>query len=67
MTNLPIDEQLLDEALMLGTHASREALIEAVLREYIDRHRRLQIVKLFGTVEYDQTFDYKAARQRDGH
>ena len=62
--SFPIEETLVDTACQIGNHPSREAAIEAALREYVERHRQQQIIEMFGTVEFDSTYDYKAARRR---
>jgi metal-responsive CopG/Arc/MetJ family transcriptional regulator len=62
--SFPIEETLVDTACQVGNHSSREAAIEAALREYVERHRQQQIIEMFGTVEFDSTYDYKEARRR---
>ncbi len=34
------------------------------LREFIDRRRQKDLLDLFGQLEWDDTFDYKAERSR---
>ncbi len=60
---LQIDEKLLQEALELGQHQSQQILIEEALREYIQRRKQVNILDLFGTIEYDDNYDYKQQRQ----
>lgn len=65
MTNpLQIDETLLQEALALSNHPTATALIEAALREYIQRCKQLQIMELFGTIDYEENYEYKQQRQK---
>jgi hypothetical protein len=40
----------------------KEAVNEA-LTEYVQRREQLEITELFGKVEFDETFDYKAQRK----
>lgn len=54
MTNLQIDETLLQEALILGKHPTTSAAIEAALREYIQHRKQLKVLELFGTIDYDE-------------
>ena len=61
---LNLDESLVEEARHVGRHATAEDAVSQALTEYVSRHKRLRIVELFGTVEYDDDFDYKAARAR---
>jgi Bacterial antitoxin of type II TA system, VapB len=62
VNNFVIDETLIQEALALEEHPSIEAMLEKALREYIQRRKRLKILELFGTLDYDNTYDYKAQR-----
>lgn len=64
ISGIPVDDSLVDTACKLGNHSSRQEAIEAALREYVQRHRQQQIVQLFGTVEFDDSYDYKQSRTR---
>ncbi len=61
--DLQIDEQLLEEALALSQNSTVNLLVEVALREYIQRRKQLTILDLFGTIEYDEHYDYKQQRQ----
>ncbi len=63
-TPLKIDEALLQEALALDDHTTIDALVETALREYIQRRKRLKVLDLFGTIDYDEDYDYKHQRQQ---
>jgi hypothetical protein len=63
-TNLALDDRLIDEARKLGGHKTKKAAVTAALREYVARHKQLQIVNLFGQIEMDPQYDYKVQRQR---
>ena len=60
---LTIDETLVEEARAVGDHPTDLAAVIAALQEYIMRHKQLQIINLFGTIEYDPQFDYKEQRK----
>ena len=62
-TNLAIDEALLEEAQRVGGHATKKATVSEALMEYIQRRKQKEIVKLFGTIEYDPKYDYKKHRR----
>jgi hypothetical protein len=64
-TNLAIDDQLIDEARRVGNHKTKKEAVTTALKEYIDHRKQLEILKLFGTIDYDPTFDYKKMRQLD--
>jgi hypothetical protein len=63
-TPLNINEALLQEALALDDQTTVDALVETALREYIQRRKRLKVLDLFGTIDYDEDYDYKQQRQQ---
>jgi Arc/MetJ family transcription regulator len=63
-TNLGIDEKLLEEAVHVGKQRTKKATVNEALREYIDRRKRLKVVELFGKVDFDPQYDYKAERRK---
>lgn len=64
-TNLAIDDKLIDEARRIGSHKTKKEAVSAALKEYIDRRKQLEILKFFGTIDYDPGYDYKKMRQLD--
>ena len=62
-TNLAIDDQLLEEALKVGGFKTKRETVNEALREFIQRRQRLELVKLFGQVDYDPRYDYKEERR----
>jgi Arc/MetJ family transcription regulator len=63
-TNLGLDDKLVDEARKIGKHKTKKQAVTAALEEYIQRRKRLRILELFGKVDYDPRYDYKADRRR---
>ncbi|OUC13672.1 MAG: DUF2191 domain-containing protein [Alkalinema sp. CACIAM 70d] len=61
--SLNLDEALIQEVLEIDNQTSLEAVIDTALREYLQRHQRRKILTLFGTIDYDDTYDYKTQRQ----
>lgn len=64
-TNLAIDDALIEEARTIGNHMTKKAAVTAALEEYIEHRKQLGILDLFGTVDFDPDYDYKAKRQLD--
>ena len=62
--NLTIDENLIQEALEFSEQKSQSAVVEEALREYIQHRKQLKILELFGTIEYEEDYDYKQQRQK---
>jgi hypothetical protein len=63
-TNLAIDDRLITEAQKLGRHRTKKDAVTAALDEYIQRRKQQDILPLFGTIEYDRSYDYKKERAR---
>ena len=64
-TNLAIDDKLIEEARSVGGHVTKKEAVTAALDEYIRRRKQVEVLKLFGTVEYERGYDHKASRRRD--
>ena len=64
-TDLAIDDGLISEARRLGHHATNEAAVTAARDEYIRRRKQLEILDLFGTIDFDPEYNYKKMRQLD--
>lgn len=61
-TELIADDELVEQARQAGHHATAEEAVRSALEEYVARRRRQRIIELFGTVEYEDDYDYKALR-----
>jgi len=62
-TNVAIDDRLIAEARKLGHHRTKKDAVIAALDEYIQRRKQQSILSLFGSIEYDQAYDYKRERR----
>jgi Bacterial antitoxin of type II TA system, VapB len=63
-TNLALDDRLIEEARSVGGHKTKKEAVTAALAEYVQRRKQMGIIKLFGTIDYDPRYDYKAERRR---
>jgi len=63
-TNLAIDDNLLEEARIVGKHATKKAVVNEALAEYVQRRKQAEIITLFHKVEYDADYDYKVQRNK---
>lgn len=64
-TNLAIDPALLERAQQVGGERTKKATVTRALEEYIATRQRARIVDSFGTLDWDDDYDYKAERSRD--
>lgn len=63
-TNLAIDPALLEHALAVGGLATKKETVTAALQEFIARREQSRLRDLFGTLQWDPEYDYKADRSR---
>lgn len=63
-TNLAIDPELLNRALAIGGEKTKRATVNKALREFVARRERKGLVDLFGTLDWDEGYDYKSERSR---
>lgn len=63
-TNLGIDDRLVEEARELGRHRSKKEAVNAALEEYVRLRKQPELIRLFGTIDYDAAYDYRAERRR---
>ncbi|OFV97041.1 MAG: antitoxin [Acidobacteria bacterium RIFCSPLOWO2_02_FULL_61_28] len=64
---MPTDSKLhnlIEEARRLGGHKTKKEAVSAALNEYITRRKQREIISLFGTLDWDPDYDYKAERWR---
>lgn len=62
-TNLALDDELVAEAKKLGGHRTKRDAVNAALAEYVAARKRREILTLFGTLDWDDTYDHKTARR----
>jgi Arc/MetJ family transcription regulator len=62
-TNLAIDDKLIQDALIIGKHRTKKAVVTEALQEYIQRRKQVELIELFGTIDYDSNHEYKQQRQ----
>ncbi len=63
-TNLAIDDRLLTKALEIGGYKSKKDTVNAALDEFIKRRKAKELIDIFGTIEYEASYDYKKMRSR---
>ena len=64
-TNLAIDPGLLEKALEVSDERTKTAVVTRALKEFIARRNTQKLRELFGKVDWDPNYDYKAERSRD--
>ncbi len=63
-TNLALDPDLVNRLLAIRGQPTKKAAVTLALREFIVRREQSNMTELFGKLEWDESFDYKAERSR---
>lgn len=64
-TNLAIDPRLIERAVEVSGERTKKAAVTRALEEFIARREQRRILELAGTLDWDDTYDYKSDRSRD--
>jgi hypothetical protein len=63
-TNLVLSQELLLEALKVSGLKTKKDAVNLALKEFINRHKQMEIIKLFGKMDPDPDYDCKKGRNR---
>ncbi|MBP3710545.1 MAG: type II toxin-antitoxin system VapB family antitoxin [Treponema sp.] len=63
-TTITVDKPLLAQTVIISKQQSEPAAVNLALKEFVQRHVADYVIDAFGTIEYDENYDYKAARNR---
>ena len=50
-TNLAFDDNLHEQARIIGKHATKKGVVTEALQEYIQRRKQIEVLNLFHSVE----------------
>ena len=64
MTNNLATDALIEEARKIGAHKTKKDAVTAALDEYVRLRRQWKILDLFGTVDFEPSYDYKRSRNK---
>jgi len=59
-----INPKLLQKALEVSGLKTKKETVNLALQEFINRHKQLEILDLFGKMDPDPNYDYKKGRTR---
>jgi Arc/MetJ family transcription regulator len=63
-TNLAIDHELLRAAQEIGGLKTKKATVNEALREFIQRRKQIEALRLLGQIDFDPAYDHKQGRLR---
>ena len=64
VTNLALDQDLLDRAFRVSGEPTKKAAVTRALQEFIARREQRRVAELFGKLDWDTAYDYKSERAR---
>ena len=59
-TNLALDQDLLDRAFLVSGEPTKKAAVTRALQEFIARREQRRVAELFGKLDWNSAYDYKA-------
>jgi Arc/MetJ family transcription regulator len=62
-TNIVLDDSLVKEALKLSRMKTKKELVNQALKEFVENRKRLNLMDLFGRIEFAKNYNYKALRE----
>lgn len=62
-TNLSIDTNLLNEALLISGLTTKKDTVNQALTEFVQRRKQREVTTLFGNLPHDSDYDYKTGRK----
>ena len=64
-THLAVDQELLERAFRVSGEPTNKAAVTRALQELIALREQRRVAGLFGKLDWDASFDYKAERGRN--
>lgn len=61
--HLRIDDDLLTEAHRISGLKLKKDTVNLALKEFIQRRKAVDVIKRFGTIDFDPSYDYKTGRK----
>jgi Arc/MetJ family transcription regulator len=61
-TNLAIDQNLLNSAVIAGGLKTKKDTVNLALREFVQKRKQSDVIKLAGTIDFDDDWDPKKIR-----
>lgn len=63
LTTVTIDDKLLEELKQLAQNKPLQEILTEALTAYIQRQKQKQVIQLFGTIDYELSYNYKEQRR----
>lgn len=65
-TNIVLDDDLVNEAFKFTQVKTKRELVDLAMREFVESHKRLDLMDLYSKNGIREDYDYKKLRTGDG-
>ena len=62
-TSIKLDNDLIKQALSVSNYKTEADVVAAALKEFVERRECKDLRDLFGSIQFADGYDYKAARE----
>jgi Arc/MetJ family transcription regulator len=62
-TSVFIDDELMRQAMEISGIKTKRELVNQAIKEFVENHKRLNLLDLVGEIKFAEGYDYKAARK----
>ena len=62
-TNIVLDDSLVKEALKVSHVKTKKELVNQALKEFVENRKRLNLMDLFGKIEFAKNYNHKTLRE----
>lgn len=62
-TNIVLDEKLVEEAFKVSHTKTKKELVHQALKEFIENRKRLNLLELYGKIQFRDSYNYKRMRE----
>ena len=62
-TNINLNDDLIQRAMAVSGLTTKTDVVDAALKEFVERRERKDLRELFGKIQFAEGYDYKAARE----
>ena len=62
-TNVVLDDKMIEEAMKVSGAKTKKEVISKALKEFVETHKRLNLLDLEGQITFSEDYDYKKLRE----
>jgi Arc/MetJ family transcription regulator len=63
-TYLSLDPELLEKTMRLSGEKTKKGAVNRALKEFVSSHEQQEVIKFFGKLKWDESYNYKNERSQ---